>query len=229
MAKDYNSIKVKEGLLDNNNEEVADVEERKELKSVVSAQPKKAKKGLLNRLISGVAGPEGFDGIGSYVTNDIIKPAIKNIVVDTVTSGINMLIYGDRGGRGSGGSGNYYGGRTGGTHRPYTNYGQSYSPRYNSSQQPEPSQQRTVRHHSRHGVEEYIIESRRDALEVLTQLKEQADRYDNCSVADYYELIGVDSQFTDEKYGWTIDTIMDAVVVPARGGYVIKFPPTVVI
>jgi hypothetical protein len=54
--------------------------------------------------------------------------------------------------------------------------------------------------------------------------------YDRVSIADYYDLIGVDAQHTDHNYGWTIDSITRAMIVPVRGGgYIIKFPPTEVI
>ena len=42
-------------------------------------------------------------------------------------------------------------------------------------------------------------------------------------VADFYELVGVTGNYTDNKYGWT--DIRNASVVRARdGGYIIKLP-----
>lgn len=223
MSKKYNDIKVK------NNMEVIDpldVEEmeKKPLERVVAVQPKKVKRNLIGRLVMGVLGPDGAEGIGEYVAEEIVKPALKNIVVDVVTSGINQLMYGERGGQHRGGgyqrtnySQNY------GRQHDYqrTSYNQSYESRQYSAP-------RAISR-NRHGVEEYLIEDRYDASHVLTTLTEHADNYNTVSVADYYDLIGVPSVYTDNSYGWTMDTIVRATIMPVRGGYVIKFPPTEVI
>lgn len=220
--KKYNEIEVKDNLLieEEVNEEVV-VKEKKELKSVLSEKPVKVKKSLLGRLVSGIVGPEGLPGIGSYVNDEIVKPAIKNIIVDAVTSGINMVMHGDRGGAPRNTRGGYSGGRS---YRPHVNYGSSYRGSSNHSEQ-----DRVISRTVRSGIEEYVIADRYDAAHVLTTLTESADMYDSVSVADYYDLIGVPSQYTDNNHGWTIDSISRASIIPVRGGYAIKFPPVEVI
>jgi hypothetical protein len=234
--KDYNKIQVK-----NNMEVGKPVEtkgdsqgegERPKLESVVVSAPKKVKRSLLSRLVTSLVGPDGASGIGGYVSEEIIKPAIKNIVVDAVTSGINMIIYGDRGVPNRGGR--YYG-SGGADYRPRTNYSTSYSSRPNNDRSygREPTQQEprsnVISRNARYGVEEYVIEDRYDAAHVLTTLTECADRYGLVSVADYYDLIKVTSNFTDNSYGWRHDAISTARIVPVRGGYIIKFPPVEVL
>lgn len=228
MSKKYNEIEVKDNMKVKTEDERESVEvprEKREFTSVVSTKPTKVKKSLIGRLVSGVVGPEGIPSIGAYVNEEIVKPAIKNIIVDAVTSGINMVMYGERGGNPRGGSRHvpYSGGRQ--NYRPNTNYGSNYK---SSSQEPAPSE-RLVTRTSRHGVEEYIIADRHDAADVLVTLTENADRYDSVSVADYYDLIGVASQYTDNNHGWRLDAISRATILPVRGGYVIKFPPVEVI
>ena len=226
-AKKYNEIEVKDNMkVESGNEEVT--VERKEMTKIVNVEPKKVKRGLVGRLVVGLVGPDGLPGIGSYVNDEIIKPAIKNIIVDAVTSGINMIMYGETRNRHSSG-GSYPRGYQP-PYRPSTNY----SNNYRNSQPHTPSRQETQRSESRvgrtrQGVEEYIIQDRYDAANVLTQLTEAADMYDTVSVADYYDLIGVSTEYTDNQYGWTIDSITRASVVPVRGGFVIKFPPVEVI
>lgn len=223
MSKKYNEIEVKNNMKieEDTKEEVSVPKEKKELKSVVSQKPTKVKRSLLGRLVSGVVGPDGLPGIGSYVNDEIIKPAIKNIIVDAVTSGINMVMYGEKGGPNRGRHNSHsVGGRQ--RYQPNTNYSANYSV---NPTQPE----RIVPRSARHGIEEYIIGDRYDASHVLTTLTEAADRYDSVSVADYYDLLGVPTQYTDNNHGWTIDSITKAVIMPVRGGYVIKFPPVEVI
>lgn len=223
MAKKYNEIEVQDNMQVKNEENVeAAPKERKELSKVISAEPKKVKKTLLGRLITGVAGPDGLPGIGAYVNEEIIKPAIKNIIVDAVTSGINMVMYGERGGASRGGRPMNHVGTTRHNYRPSTNYNTNY-------RQAEPQAERLAPRTSRSLVEEYVIADRVDAAHVLASLTEHADMYDSVSVADYYDLIGVPTNYTDNNHGWTIDTVTRATIIPVRGGYVIKFPPTEVI
>lgn len=223
MSKDYNKIDVKDNMkivnTDNNNEEVAP-KEKKQMDKIVSSQPKKVKKSLFGRLVTGIVGPEGLPGIGSYVNEEIIKPAIKNIIVDAVTSGINMVMYGEKGGPNRGGYRPHVGGSRG--YAPRTNYGSQYR----SSQEPA---ERPLARPAKGGVDEYIIEDRNDASQVLVSLTEYADMYNSVSVADYYDLIGATSKYTDNNVGWTIDQITRARIVPVRGGFVIQFPPVEVI
>lgn len=220
-AKKYNKIEttVKVNIEDESTEQV---DTKRTLEKVVTVQPQKVKRGLVSRLISGVLGPEGVSGIGEYVNDEIVKPAIKNIIVDAVTSGINMIMYGERGGVSRGYRGGQSRGYQGGV-QPRTNYNSRYT-----QHQPDPVQPREVSR-TRHGVEEYLITDRADAAHVLVQLTENADVYGTVSVADYYDLIGVPSVYTDNQYGWSHDLITRATITPVRQGYVIRFPQVEVI
>lgn len=226
MPKKYNEIEVKDNMKveSQGHEEVEVLKEKKDIKSVVSEKPTKVKRGLLSRLVTGIVGPDGLPGVGTYVNEEIIKPAIKNIIVDGVTSGINMIMYGEKGGPNRGGRTPYSGGGRS-NYRPTTNYGANYRSSSVDPVQPERVPARAVSQ----GVEEYLIADRYDASHVLTTLTESADMYGSVSVADYYDSIGVPSKYTDNNYGWTIDSIVKAVIVPVRGGYVIKFPSVEVI
>lgn len=221
MSKKYNKIEVKDNMNLETEEEVETTKKREPLESVVSVQPTKVKRSLFGRLVTGVVGPEGLPGIGSYVNEEIVKPAIKNIIVDAVTSGINMVMYGDRGGvaRGRGGYQSYSGAPRQG-YRPSTNYGSNYGRPVAEPAQPE----RMAARAGRMGVQEYLIQDRMDASNVLASLTESAEMYGTVSVADYYDSIGVPSVYTDNNHGWSFETINRAVIVPARGGFVIRFP-----
>lgn len=218
-AKNYNEIPVKDNMkiVDNNNEEAL-VPEKKPITRVLDVQPKKVKRNLFSRLITGVLGPDGLPGIGSYVNDEIVKPAIKNIIFEAITSAASMAMFGERRPyRGSGHPTQRV------SHHPTTNY----NARYNGSSR-EPERKTVIV--PRYGVDEFIIDDRIGAANVLTSLTEYADRYDKVSVADYYDLLGVPTKFTDNDYGWTIDTITRASIIPVRGGgYIIKFPPVEVL
>ena len=57
-------------------------------------------------------------------------------------------------------------------------------------------------------------------------MNELIDTYGMVSVADFYDLVGLQCNYTDNKYGWT--DIRNASVVRVRdndgNGYLIKLP-----
>jgi hypothetical protein len=232
--KDYNKIPT------NNNMEVsknADVDkiagevERPKLQSVVGAAPKRVKRSLLSRLVTGIVGPEGMSGIGGYVSEEIIKPAVKNIIFDALTSGISMMLFGDRGMPNRGVRYPHSSDQ-----RQRVNYQNAYPQRqvsdvrhYGREPVQDPRPNVITRTQTQGVVDDFIIQDRHDAAHVLTSLTEFADKYGSVSVAEYYDLIRVDTKFTDNNYGWRHDSIVGARIVPTRGGYVLKFPPVEVL
>ena len=225
MVKDnteYNKIEVK-GIKVSNGKESDDTERNKK-DAIVSAPVKKQKKGLVERLVVGILGPDGLPAIGDYLGKEIVLPAVKNIIVDSITSGINMAMFGD--GRGSNAHIRGHGPRPSGmAGAPRTNYTNRYMP----SQPPTQSTQAVPVRDRLSRVVDYIIPDRNECLQVLDNLMEQADAYDTVSIADYYDLIGVETQYTDNTYGWTVDEIHKAQMLPTRGGFIIKLPAARVI
>ena len=53
-------------------------------------------------------------------------------------------------------------------------------------------------------------------------MDELIETYGIVSVADLYELVGVDGEYTDNDYGWT--NIRNADVVRTRDGYLLSLP-----
>lgn len=88
---------------------------------------------------------------------------------------------------------------------------------------------------SSYDVKEYILPTRYNAQEILNALVEGAIKYESVSASDYYDLIGIQSMYVDNQYGWTADTIKNASIVPYRtytnrdSGYMIQFPPVEVL
>ena len=212
----YDKIEPKDNMNVTNKKEVDTELIRPKMERIVMTDPVKPKRGLFSRLIHGAFGPDGFRKIGSYIGQDIILPAIKNIVADSITSGINMALFGENHpprsglGRGSDYSRSYI---------PKTNYASRYNQSTPTSAPQPPQQTRGYNY-----VVEYVIEDRLKAAEILAIMKEAADKYGSVSVADYYDMIGVGTEFTDNNWGWSVDSILRTTIMPTRGGYVIKFP-----
>lgn len=180
--------------------------ERAKLQPVAKA--KKQKKGLIERLVVGLIDAGDGQSVGQHLTQDIILPAVKNIIVDAITSGANMIFFGDQGGARKGvGSGGGY------------NYGKSYKPKSQYTRNREPERNQT-RKNGR--LLEFIFEDRTGAMDTLRALNEHIDEYDFVTVADYYDLIDEEPTYADNSYGWT--DLSAAGIYPTRGGFYIKFP-----
>lgn len=195
--------------------EVKEVANREPVKKIVKSQPKKYKKGLVERLVVGLVGPDGIRAIGRQLNQEIVVPAIKNIVVDSITSGIQMAIFGeDRGGRQTS-SRRPAGYSSGSQYRQQVNYARSYQTASERTSEPRRSRGRGV-------PDDYIIATRDEAIDVLAQLRDSIDRYGQVALADYLDMIGADTTYTDETQGWV--DLSRARVQAVRGGFMIVFP-----
>lgn len=214
----YNKIEQKPVEDQDEEQEIEEVKEKKE--PIVNEPVKKRKKGLMERLVGGLAGPDGARGIGQYVKEDIVVPAIKNIIADSITSGINMMMFGEQGRPTNTRNSNArYQGNVGGR----TNYnkvyrGPSKSDYYGRNEPP------TRKPVPRGGtVEDYVIDNRHDALAVLDRLQADAEMYGVVSLADYYDLVGVETAYTHNEWGWD-EQMLQINLRPVRGGYIIPLP-----
>ena len=61
----------------------------------------------------------------------------------------------------------------------------------------------SARNRSRHDFDDIVLDSRGEAEEVLSTLVDLVEDYGVASVADLYDLVGIESTFVDTKYGWT--------------------------
>lgn len=137
---------------------------------------------------------------------DVIVPAVKKLFVDIIETGLDVVLYG--------GSGR--------AKRDPKTSKVSYSGFYSK---PDSARQRDYRQPSLSGGREYadiLLETRGEADNVLFQLGELIDMYDVASVADLYDLVGITSNYTDQKYGWT--DIRNASIIRTRDGYLLKLP-----
>ena len=60
---------------------------------------------------------------------------------------------------------------------------------------------------------------------MLTRMDEMIDTYGAVSVADFYEMVGITGEYTDNNYGWT--DLRSAYVSRTRDGFIIRFPPSI--
>lgn len=144
---------------------------------------------------------EDISNVKSYLFESVIVPTLKNLFVDFVTNGANMLVNGEA--RGS---------RASGSRASYDRY-------YSSNRRDE---ERSTRPTRRWGFEDYIIVDRRKAEDILRELDVIIEEFKQVRVADLNEMLGVSGPYTEQYYGWT--DIRTAKIVPVRGGYIIDMP-----
>jgi hypothetical protein len=74
-----------------------------------------------------------------------------------------------------------------------------------------------------HNFENIVLDTIRDAEEVLESLRNIADEYDGiATVSDLYDLVNMSPEWTDEKWGW--DNLSRAQVRRVPGGYMVDLP-----
>jgi hypothetical protein len=189
--------------------------EGKKVEKVVSGGVRKQKKGFCKKLAETFM-EDDSKSVGSYVLYDILIPAAKDLIVDMISSGAEMLFGTRRTGRG-------YGRIPGST---WTSYGGRYNGG-TSIRDPRDRDRRdgprTAR--LRQDFEEIIFDTRADALEVLDRMQDLINDYRMVSVSDYYTLCDMESNFTDRKYGWT-DLHGVAPQRARGGGYILDLPRT---
>lgn len=171
----------------------------KKVEKVISGSAKSKKKSGLQK-ITNVFVPEDVEDVKSYIFEDIVVPAVKDIILDAVKAvlGVN----GSSRGKGS------------------TASKVSYRKYYDDRERRDYSG--VTRTRSGYEYDDVIIENRGEAEDVLSRMDELISTYGLVSVADFYDLVGISGNYTDNKYGWT--DIRSASVVRVRDGYMIKLP-----
>lgn len=165
--------------------------------------------------------------VGSYIVHDVLIPAGKAMICDIVGWGgfAEMMLFGDRRSNRGGGQSSI---RRGVGNQPIVNYG-SYSSRpvVRGDVRDRGPQQRDISKvgRSRHDFDEIILDTRGEAEDVLSILTDLTVDYGMASVADLYDAVGITTNFTDNKYGWT--DLRNATVARVRGGYLLNLPKPV--
>ena len=78
------------------------------------------------------------------------------------------------------------------------------------------------RQKSGYNYDDVVLDNRGEAEDVLSRMDELIEAYGLVSVADLYDLVGINGNYTDNKYGWT--DIRNASAIRVRDGYKLKLP-----
>lgn len=168
------------------------------------ATGKTRKKNTLEKF-AGMIIQSDISAVKETIVSEVVVPMVKNLIANTVSDTIYMMMFGEtRNARENGRRSN----------ASYVSYGSMYKAM--------DDQRSTAKRASGYEFEDVVVPTRGEAEIILDRMNELISVYKVASVADLYDLAGVSSKYTDNKYGWT--DIRGAEVIFSRGEYVIKMP-----
>lgn len=190
-----------------NSDKARKEQSEKKVEAVITGTAKTRKKGEMQKFAD-VFIAEDANNVKSYILMEVIVPAVKKAISDIVTTGIDMILYGEAG-RSKRSTANKV---------SYRNYYDQSSERVRAgSGSPR-----------RAGIDydDIVFDTRGDAESVLDAMHDIIAQYGTVSVADLYDLARVpNDNFTMNRYGWT--NLNDAQPVRVRDGYILKLPRVV--
>lgn len=190
------------------------VKREKIVEGAVTMRKRSVPKRVLRTLFSGET-----DSVSEYVVGQVLLPAAKNMLVDTVgmitdalRQGMEQAIFGDTRQSRSRSSG-----------RPgYTNYSNVTRSGLSPERQAYGERKMTQQQRANHDFSDAIFQNRGDAEDVLEKLMALIEEYKIATVADYYEFVGVSNEFVDNKWGWT--DLRGASIAMVHGGHLLRLP-----
>ena len=186
-------------------EQQKEAAEKKQVTRVVK-NPAKTKTNEVRKLAD-IFISEDVSNVKEYIFMDVLVPAIKKAIYDIVTNGIDMFLYGGKGGN------------RGNSNVHKVSYGSYYGQKNNSVNYRTPE---TNKEDNVFKYEDLVFDNRGDAEAVKQQLQESIAKYGIVNVGDLYEFAGLEAPYTAQKYGWM--DLRGAEVQRYRGNYILKLP-----
>ena len=182
----------------------------KKVRQVTKAKSKK--QGLLRKFTRYIF-EDTIETAKEKAFSDVIKPGLQQLIFDTGNELLSLVIFGtaEEAFRSSRrGSGGRRGERT------------SYDKYYKDKERKQTS--RDSYRDVPYDPDDIILDTNAEARDVLTELDYTIQKYGQASVADLYDIVGVTSEWTDNRYGWT--SIRGAKIKPIREGFLLVLPRT---
>lgn len=189
-----------------------ETEPRERIQAVTTAETVRRKRGLGRQFKETFFIGSGREAIG-FMVEQVVVPTIRDMFADALRGGIDQLIYGDRSAKRLSRPTNGY--------QPNVPYHAISTP--TRAAQP---QQRVLSRQSRarHQFDDLVIPTRRDAEEVLDRMYDLMSQYGAVTVADLYELTGIQSEHTDMKWGWSNLRGAKAIQSRRHNGFILDLP-----
>lgn len=188
--------------------------EPQKVQRITTSEPVTRKPPLGRRFKQLFLGGES-QGVLNWLAMDVLIPGAKDLTYDLVMQGLQRRMFGDNI------SGRARPGMRSGGHTPYQRYSVQ-----NNQYRPEPRepQARDISRRGRatHDFNEIVLDKRIEAEEVIDTLFSILEKYGSVNVTALYDLVGIPSNFTDNKWGWV--DLRGAKVIPISNGYLLDLP-----
>ena len=150
---------------------------------------------------------DDFHSVREYVVFDVVIPAFKNMVADAGKEALERALFGETRPRPKAQAGSM------------TPYGSLFK---KATERPDLS----AKARATHDFNDLVLADRATASDVLDKLGQCILEYEQATVADLYDIVGISKSFQDEKWGWT--DIRGASISRVRdGGYLLRLPQTI--
>ena len=186
----------------------------KNIEKVVEGTVVQRKRGWWRRVQDAMTGDDA-QTVGAYILYELAIPAFRDLIFDIIRNGAERSLYGEV--RPSRGSGRGFG------RNNTINYGVMSRSRDDRDYRNE-RREVSLRARRNHDFGEIIIPDRGEAEEVIDRLVDLIDRFGVATISDLYDLVGVTSDYSDEKWGWY--NLASARAVRTRDGYLLDLPRT---
>lgn len=184
----------------------------KKVEKVVTGEVIQQKKTIGYRMRHIFFGGE-FKAATRYITAEVLLPALRNLIVDATSKGIERVVYGENM-RHRGHA--RYEGRV--SYNTPLDRGPYRNPTRNPRQDSTPYGPRRSR-----DINSVVLNSREEAEIVVERLIDIIEKFECASVADFHDLLGLPTTYVDNNWGWT--SLHFAEVRQVRHGYMIDLPP----
>lgn len=183
----------------------------KKIEKIVEGKVVRKKRSLAKRFAETFFSGD-IDSVRNNV-QDVLISAARDAISDAITTGMERMLFGET--RPKRRSSSRPSGMAGG----YTNYS-----RYARPERDRRDESRGVSRRARgmHEFDEIILATRVEAENVLDKMFDIIENYGHVTVRDFYSMVGVTPEFTDEKYGWV--ELRGAYVSRSSDGYLMNLP-----
>lgn len=184
---------------------------RKKLSPVIADTSIKKRKPTVKDKLADVFLSDDRGNVADYLVFDVLIPAIKDTICNLGHAALDRSFYGEDRPR--------YGDRTSGGHTSTYSYSSCFSKQSTTARE---NRERGTRTRGVFDFDQFVFRSRAEAQDVLENLIMRIVDTDYATVADFYDLVDVQSDFTMESWGWY--DLEKAFVMNTRGGYIVRLP-----
>lgn len=197
------------------NSNVGKDREQKKLEKITTSEVTRRPQPISKRFLSTFIQGDPKQALQNAVF-DVFLPAAKDMIVDMFTRGVEEWIYGDN--------------RTARSRTPNRPSGSNGYVSYNRYSSGTPSSVLGRREEERpnrsirntHSPDDLVVGTRAEAESIIDRMFDIVNRWEQATVHDLYELVGITGEPIDHKWGWT--SMEGATFRRIGNGYLLVLP-----